>query len=252
MRLDDKAALVVGAGKGIGRAIAVRFAQEGALVVVGDLEWSFADNVAERIDPKKKKAVPVKVDVTVEQEVEALFQEALERFGKIDTVVNCAGVRKDSPFHLLTEKEWDAALSVNLKGGYHCAHAAERHMVERRQGSVVLFASPVPFGVTGKGQAHYCAANAGVMGLTQALAVELGGYNIRVNCICPDYIDTDMTRESARRAGLYLDDFKKLVQAQVPLRRMGRPEEVANLALFLASDESAFITGQVIHVKGGP
>ena len=252
VRLQDKVAVVVGGGRGIGKAIAVRFGREGALVAVVEKDISFAESVAEEIDEKGKRSLAVRADVASGTEVEEAFRLVDERFGAVEIVVNCAAIREDAPFHLATGDAWDEVSGTNLKGSFHCAQAANRRMAEHKGGRIIFFASPFPPGVAGKGQACYSAASAGVEGLTKALAVELGPYNIRVNCIAPDYIDTNMTREAARKAGMYLDDFKKLVVALIPLRRMGSPEEVANLAVFLASDEASFITGQIIGVKGGP
>lgn len=252
MRLQDKVALVVGGGRGIGRAIAVRFGQEGALVAVVEKDISFAHTVAEEIDEKGKRSLAVAADVSCGPEIEEAFHQVEERFGPVEILVNCAAVREDAPFHLVTGDDWDEIVATNLKGSFNCARAAHLRMAEGKGGRIILFSSPFPPGVTGKGQACYSTASAGIEGLTKALAVELGPHNIQVNCIAPDYIDTTMTREAARKAGMYLDDFKKLVVALIPLRRMGSPEEVASLAVFLASDEASFITGQIIGVKGGP
>jgi len=251
MRLKDKVALITGAGKGIGKAIATKFAQEGCAVAVNDIKVSYANNVAEGIDIRQEKAIALPGDVSRRSDVAEMLRKTVQKFGRIDIVVNSAGIRANAPFHRLTEEDWESTLSTNLKGSFNCAQAAERHMVERNSGQIIFLASPVPPGLVGKGQAHYCAANAGIEGLTKALAAELGPFHIRVNCIVPEFIDTDMTRETAQSAGMYMDDFKKLVVAQIPLRRMGDPMEVANLAAFLASEESSFITGQVIRITGG-
>lgn len=252
MRLQDKVALVTGGGKGIGRAVALRFGREGALVAVAEKDVSYAKTVAEAIDEKGKRSLALGADVSRREQVDGMFRQVRERFGPVEILVTCAALREDVPFHLLTEKSWEEALAVNLTGSFHCAQAAQNQMAERKGGRIILFTTPFPPGVTGAGQAGYVAAGAGVEGLTRALSVELGPFNIAVNCIAPDFIDTEMTRDAARKAGMYLDDFQKLVVALVPLRRMGKPEEAANLAVFLASDESSFITGQIIGIKGGP
>jgi 3-oxoacyl-[acyl-carrier protein] reductase len=245
-------AIVTGAGKGLGKAIAERFSREGALVVVNDVSASYAESVATRIDKRLKTTLPVEADVSSLDQVKAMFRQTVKKFGKVDILVNCAGIRTHVPIRKLTESNLAAVLDANLKGSFHCTHVAQKYMVERNAGKILLFSSPFPPGVAGEGHAAYAATGAGIEGLTRALALELGKYNVNVNCIAPDFVDTDMTRKSAREAGMYMEDFKKLVVAQIPLRRLGKPEEVASLARFLCSDESSFITGQVITIRGGP
>jgi 3-oxoacyl-[acyl-carrier protein] reductase len=194
----------------------------------------------------------VEANVSKMEEVESMFAKLIQKFGKVDILINNAGIRRDIPFPMMSEEEWDLILSINLKGSFNCAQVAQKYMVKQNYGKIISISSPIPPALVGQGQVHYSSAGAGLQGFTKALAIELGKYNINVNCIAPDFIDTDMTRESARRAGMYLDDFKKIVIAQIPLRRLGTPEDVANLALFLASDEASFVTGQVIHIRGGP
>jgi 3-oxoacyl-[acyl-carrier protein] reductase len=252
MNLENKIAVVTGAGRGIGKAIATRLAEEGASVVVNDIDFAFADNVVEGLKKSGRVALAVKADVTNWSEVTQMFEQVERRFGRVDILVNNAGVRRDVPFHKLTEKEWDAALAVQLKGGFNCTQAAQKYMVRQSYGKIVNLAAPVPASLGETGQAGYAAANSAIIGFTQALAVELGRYNINVNCVAPDFIDTEMTRNTARDEGMYLDDFRKFALAQIPLRRLGTPEDVANLVLFLVSDEASFISGQVIYVRGGP
>jgi len=252
MRLQDKVALVTGTGRGIGRAVAARFAGEGALVALAERDISFARTVAQQIDEPGERTLAVGADVSRPGEVGEMFRRVQQRFGRIDILVNCAAVRQDIPFLDLSDASWDEILETNLTGSFRLVRAAQQFMVPQRDGRIVLFSAPFPPGVAGKGAAPYQAAGAGIEGFTRSLAAELGPFNIRVNCIAADYIDTEMTREAAKQAGMYLDDFRKLVLALVPLRRMGTAEEVAELALFLASDASAFVTGQVIGIKGGP
>jgi len=252
VKLEKKVAVVTGAGRGIGKAIATKLAEEGARVVVSDIDLAFAENLAEQFKKMGRQALAIKADVSRGQEVEPMFEQAEQRFGKVDILVNNAGIRRDVPFHKITETEWDSVMAVQLKGSFNCARAAQRYMVRQNYGKIVNLSSPVPASLGNRGQTSYASANAAIWGFTRALALELGHYNINVNCVAPDYIDTEMSRNAARREGMYLDDFRKFAVAQIPLRRMGTPEDVANVVLFLVSDESSFVSGQVICVRGGP
>ncbi len=252
MKLEKKVAVVTGAGRGIGKAIAIRLAEEGARVVVSDVDLAFAENVAEKLKMMGRETLAIKADVSDWQEVKQMFEQAGRRFGGVDILVNNAGIRRDAPFHKISEKEWDAVIAIQLKGSFNCARAAQKYMVRQNYGKIVNLSSPVPASLGNRGQASYASASAAIEGFTKALAVELGRYNINVNCVAPDFIDTEMTRSAARREGMYLDDFKRFALAQIPLRRIGTPEDVANVVLFLVGDESSFISGQVICVRGGP
>ena len=181
-----------------------------------------------------------------------MFKAVERRFGGVDILVNNAGIRRDAPFHKVSEENWDSAIAIQLKGSFMCARAAQKYMVRQNYGKIVNVSSPVPASLGERGQTSYASASAAIEGFTKALALELGSHNINVNCIAPDFIDTEMTRNTARREGMYLDDFRRFAVTQISLRRMGTPEDVANVALFLASDESSFISGQVICVRGGP
>ena len=252
MRLEKKVAVVTGAGRGIGKAVANRLAEEGARVVVNDVDLAFAENVAEKLKKMGREALPLKADVSSWYEVSQMFKAAERRFGGVDILVNNAGIRKDTPFHKVSEEDWDSAIAIQLKGCFMCARAAQKYMVKQNYGKIVNLSSPVPASLGERGQTSYTSASAAIQGFTKALAGELGPYNINVNCIAPDFIDTEMTRNTARKEGMYLDDFRKFAVAQIPLRRMGSVEDVANVVLFLVSDESSFMSGQVICVRGGP
>jgi 3-oxoacyl-[acyl-carrier protein] reductase len=252
MRLKEKVALVTGAGRGIGKAIATRLAEEGASVVVNDIDEAFAENLAGKLKKAGCPSLASGADVSNWQQVEQMFETVERRFGGIDILVNNAGIRKDIAFHKVTDKNWDSAVRVQLESCFACSRMAQKSMVERNYGKIINFSSPIPANLGARGHTSYAAACAAVEGFTKALALELGRYNITVNCIAPDYIDTEMSREAALKEGMYLNDLKKLSVAGIPLGRLGTPEDVANVTLFLASDESSFITGQVIVVKGGP
>ena len=252
MRLKNRTAVVTGAGRGIGRAVAMRLAEEGARVVVTDIEESFAQSVAQRIVDAGGHAHPMALNVTDGDQVEEVFEDVAERFEEIHILVNNAGYRKDVPLHNLTEDQWDQAMEVQTKGSFNCARAVQNYMVQQNYGKIVNLSAPVPAGPDKTGQTAYATASAAIWGFTRALALELGRYNINVNCVAPDFVDTLMTRELAKRKGLYLSDVEKFTIAQVPLRRMGTPDDVANVVLFLVSDEAGFVSGQIIEVKGGP
>lgn len=252
MRLRDNVAVITGAAGGIGRGIALKFAAEGADLLVTDRSFLAAESVSDKIAEMGGKAIPVQGDVSKMADMKAVFQQAASAFGKVDILVCSAGLRKDAPIHALSEDQWDEVIRVGLTGAFNCAKCAQELMVQQHNGKIVVIGSPVPSGLGGPGQANYSAANAGLRGLVTALAVELGPYNVNVNGIAPDFVETPMLREAAQRDGLYMDDFKKAVMAHIPLRRLGTPEDIANVALFLASDESAFVTGQMISVRGGP
>jgi 3-oxoacyl-[acyl-carrier protein] reductase len=252
MRLQEKVCVVTGAGKGIGKAIALRFSDEGARVVVNDIDLSYAESVAGKLQEMGREALAVKADVSRAEEVERMFQRAVQQFGRVDILVNNAGIRRDIPFHKMPQGEWDSVIAVQLKGSFNCAQVAQKYMVKQGYGKIVNLSSPIPTSLGERSQTSYASASAAIQGFTAALALELGRYNINVNCVAPDFIDTEMTRTIARRGGMYLDDFKRFAAAQIPLRRIGTPEDVANVVLFLVCDESSFISGQVIYVRGGP
>jgi NAD(P)-dependent dehydrogenase (short-subunit alcohol dehydrogenase family) len=252
MRLANKTAVITGAANGIGRAIALKFAEQGARIVSCDLSLMAAESVSEKIRDSGGEAIPIQADVTLATDMEKCFKEALSAFDKVDILVSNAGIRKDALLHQMTENQWDQVIDVQLKGCFNGIKSAQGPMIQQKYGKIIIIASPVPPDLGGPGNLNYSTANAGLIGLTTSLAIELGAYNINVNGIAPDFIETRMTRENIKRDGMFLDDFKKVALARIPLRRLGTPEDVANVALFLASDESAYITGQIIQVKGGP
>jgi len=252
MRLEDKVALVTGAGRGIGKAIVTRLAEEGAKVVINDIDVAFCENLARKFKQMGYRSLVSGADVSDWQQVEEMVESAIDAFDGIDILVNNAGIRKDVPLHKMEESDWDAALSVQLKGCFACCRAVQAHMVKKNYGKIINLSSPIPVSLGERGQTGFAAAGAAIEGFTKSLSLELGRHNINVNCIAPDYIDTEISRNAAQSEGMYLNDLKKFAVAGIPLGRLGRPEDVANIALFLASDESSFVTGQTIVVKGGP
>ena len=243
-RLEGKVALVTGAARGIGRAIALRLAAMGAAVVVNDLapEEAIGAVVAE-IEGAGGKALGVRANITVAAEVAAMVEKVVATFGELHILVNNAGITRDMLVMRLSEEDWDAVLTTNLKGAFLCARAAVRPLMKARWGRIVSVSSIV--GLVGNaGQANYAAAKAGLIGLTRSLAKELGSRGITANAVAPGFIATDMT------AGLP-DKVKEEAQARTPAGRLGTPEDVAAAVAFFCSEEASFITGQVLAVDGG-
>ncbi|WP_170007026.1 3-oxoacyl-[acyl-carrier-protein] reductase [Bacillus fonticola] len=244
MRLEGKVAVVTGASRGIGRAIALTFAKEGANVVVNyaGSEQKAKEVVAE-IEQLGRKAIAVQAGVQHAEEVSALIKTTVESFGRVDILVNNAGITRDNLLMRMKEEEWDDVINTNLKGVFLTTKAVTRPMMKQRSGTIINISSVV--GVLGNpGQANYVAAKSGVIGLTKTSAKELAARNIRVNAIAPGFISTDMTDQLS-------DDVREAMLTNIPLSKLGKPEDIANAAVFLASEESRYMTGQTLHVDGG-
>jgi 3-oxoacyl-[acyl-carrier protein] reductase len=244
-RFDGQTALVTGAARGIGAATAARLASEGAHVVVADYDGDAAAETAGSIG-----GTPVRCDVTVREEVEAAVATAAAVAGRLDILVTSAGIIRDNLLHKLSDEDWDAVVDTHLKGTFLAARAAQAHMVEQRSGRIVLISSVSALG--NRGQANYSAAKAGIQGMTKTLAIELGPFGITVNCVAPGFVATAMTRQTAERVGVPFEDFQAFAAEQIPLRRVGQPEDVAGPIAFLCSADAAYVSGQVIYVRGGP
>ena len=243
-RFEGQIALVTGGAKGIGAATAERLASEGADVVVADFDERAANETAERIGGRA-----VRCDVTSRADVEAAVAAAAAS-GRLDVLVTCAGIIRDNLIHKLTDDDWESVMATHLRGTFLAAQAAQSHMAQQKGGSMVLISSTSALG--NRGQANYSAAKAGIQGLAKTLAIELGRFDVRVNCVAPGFIATAMTQQTADRLGVSFEDFQTAVAEQTPLRRVGQPEDVAGVIAFLCSDDAAYVTGQVIYVRGGP
>lgn len=243
MRLQDKVAIITGSARGIGRATALAFADQGAQVVVCDLDVTGGEQTAADIRAGSGRAIFVQVNVTERASVDALVSAAVARFGRIDVLVNNAGVIRDRSLLKMTEQDFDFVINVNLKGVFNCTQAVAPLMVAQGSGAIINASSVV--GVYGNyGQTNYVASKAGVIGMTKVWARELGPKGVRVNAVAPGFISTEMLAGIPDKV---LEDLK----AKIALRQLGRPEDIANAYVFLASDEAAYITGHVLHVDGG-
>jgi len=245
MRFDDRVVLITGGGRGIGAASAQRFASEGARVVVSDMDLAPAEEVANPL-----KGLAVACDVTNREQVEDMVARAVRELGRLDVLVCCAGIIRDNMLFKMTDDDWDSVIDTHLKGTFLCARAAQRPMVEQKYGKMVFLSSTSALG--NRGQTNYSAAKAGLQGMARTLAIELGPFNINVNAVAPGFVETRMTRATADRMGVDFEAFKLGAASQIPLRRVGQPDEIASVIAFLCSDESSFVSGQTIYVRGGP
>jgi len=239
--LTGKYAVVTGAGKGIGRAIAERFlADNVAGVALLDMDEELVKATAGELG---ERAIGLKCDVSDQENVNEAFKQITEKFGQVDILVNNAGITKDRIFHKMTDEDWDSVIKVNLYGPYNLCKYIVPLMREQMSGSIINISSTAAYG--NPGQANYSSTKAGLQGLTRVLALELGRKNVRVNCVAPGFVETDMM------LAVPADQLKASIENKVPMHRLGKPEEVASAVAFLASEDSSWITGQTIFVSGG-
>jgi 3-oxoacyl-[acyl-carrier protein] reductase len=246
----QRVAIVTGAARGIGAAVAIRLAADGMAVAVLDLdEGNCADTVKE-IETAGGKALAVGADVSKTDQVEAAVARVASELGGPTVLVNNAGLLRDNLLFKMTDDDWDTVLNVHLRGSFLMSRAVQKYMVEAKYGRIVNTSSSSALG--NRGQANYSAAKAGLQGFTKTLAKELGPFGITANSVAPGFIATDMTAATAARVKMPFDDFKAAAASQIPVRRVGAPEDVAHTVSFLVSEGAGFVSGQVIYVAGGP
>ncbi len=246
MTLSNQVAIVTGAGragKGIGRAIALALAKAGASVVISDFVPENADRVANEVITAGGKAIAITSDVTLSSDCEELVARTVNEFGRLDILINNAGITRDNLLLRMSEDDWDSVVNTNLKGAFLCTKAAARIMVKQRRGKIVNIASVM--GIVGNaGQANYAASKGGIIALTKSVAKELGSRNININAVAPGFIQTVMTDALP-------EELRDRMREQVPLKRLGEPEDVANIVVFLCTEAASYLTGQVITIDGG-
>jgi 3-oxoacyl-[acyl-carrier protein] reductase len=250
MTSTGRVAVVTGAARGIGAATARRLAADGLAVALLDLDGAGAAETAAAITDGGGRALALPVDVADADAVAAAVDRVATELGPPTVLVNNAGVTRDNLLFKLSEADWDTVMGVHLRGAFLMTRAVQRHMVDAGWGRVVSLTSVSALG--NRGQANYAAAKAGLQGFTKTVALELGRYGVTANAIGPGFIETEMTRATAQRLGVPFDEFVAAAAKQIPVGRVGQPEDVANVVAFLVSDEAGFVSGQVIYVAGGP
>jgi 3-oxoacyl-[acyl-carrier protein] reductase len=245
MRFKDRVALITGGGRGIGAAAAQLLASEGAKVAVSDMDAGPGEEGAGSI-----KGLAVACDVTDRGQVERMVERTVAELGRLDILVTCAGITRDNLLFKMTDDDWDSVIDTHLKGTFLCARAAQKHMVDQKYGKMVFLSSTSALG--NRGQTNYSAAKAGLQRLARTLALPLGPSTINTHAVAPGSVETPTTGPTAERLGVDYDAFKIGAASQIPLRRVGQPEDIAAVIAFLCSDESSFVSGQTIYARGGP
>jgi glucose 1-dehydrogenase len=246
LKLENKISIITGAGKGIGKAIALKFAEEGSTVIINNLSEENAIDVLKEIEQRTgRRHYALPGDVSIQEDVDRLVKYAIQKCGRIDILVNNAGKQSESPFLYLSTNDWDSVIDVNLKGAFFCSQLVAREMIKNKSGKIINITS-IHHSIPRLNKIHYDVSKAGLTMLTMDMALELAQYRVNVNCIAPGAIETEMNKE-------ILNSPEKLKEtiSRIPFNRMGKPEEIAKAALFLASDDANYITGAILNVDGG-
>ncbi len=249
-RFDGRTAIITGGSRGIGKGIAERLAEEGAKVAIIDVNAEALNETASEFEGKGYEVLVKEASVTDSVQMEEAAGEVVEKFGSIDILVNNAGVIRDNMLFKMTDEDWQTVMDVHLNGSFNASRAVQKYMVENKYGRIINISSTSALG--NRGQANYAAAKAGLQGFTKTLAIELGKYGITANSVAPGFIETDMTKETARRIGIEFDELVKASVAGIPVGRSGKPADIANAVAFFADEKSSFVNGQVLYVAGGP
>jgi len=245
-----RVAIVTGAARGIGAAVAKRLAQDGFAVGVLDLDEAAGKETVQAIEAAGGRAVALGADVSDAEQVEAAVSRVVAELGAPTVLVNNAGVIRDNMLFKMTEADWDTVMNVHLRGAFLMTRAVQKHMIDAKWGRIVNLSSTSALG--NRGQANYSTAKAGLQGFTKTLAIELGKFGVTANAIAPGFIQTEMTKATAERMGIPFDDFVKGAAAQIPVARVGQPEDIAHLVSFFVSEGAGFVSGQVVYAAGGP
>jgi 3-oxoacyl-[acyl-carrier protein] reductase len=245
--LDGRVAVVTGAAQGIGEAIVRRLSADGARVAALDLNEEGAQKL---VDELGGDGLGLACDVSNREQVDAAIDRVASELGSVDILVNNAGVTRDNLLFKMSDEDFDTVFGIHVRGAFLCTRAAQRYMVEKKYGKIVMMSSRSALG--NRGQTNYSSAKAALQGMVRAVSIELGPFGINVNAIAPGHIETAMTKATAERMGVDYEDMQKRTIERQPIKRVGKPEDVANLAAFLVSDESSYITGQTIYITGGP
>lgn len=247
---QTRTAIITGAARGIGAAVAKRLSRDGFSVAIFDLEETGCKSVVDEIEASGGEAVGIGIDVGDEQSVEAAVSRVAEELGAPTVLVNNAGITRDNLLFKMTADDWDAVMRVHLRGSFLMSRATQKYMTDAKWGRIINLSSVSALG--NRGQANYAAAKAGLQGFTKTLAIELGKFGVTVNAIAPGFIETEMTANTAARMGISFEDFKAAAAKEIPVARVGQPEDIAATVSFLAREDASFVSGQVIYVAGGP